>query len=130
MVATADQEHPITEAKLNGETITPEMRHAHRLHRNGNTSDPLIYVDHTYSTVWSKKVAGFTAHSFSTDFTTLKTDFIDKVSVTVNGKQRMLSEFLTYHRELAEELQPAITMRLLQLFEEATAEQSRQHPHR
>ena len=34
----------------------------------------------------------------------LKTDFIDKVSVTVNGQQRLLSEFLTYHPDLASEL--------------------------
>ena len=88
MVATADQEHPITEAKLNGETITPEMRHAHRLHRNGNTPDHdslLTYVDHTYSTVWSKKVAGFTAHTFSIDFTTLKTDFIDNTGTILHS---------------------------------------------
>lgn len=85
MVATADQEHPITEAKLNGEIITPQMRHTHRLHRNGNTSDSLIYVDHTYSTVWSKKIAGFTAHTFSSDFTTLKTDFIDNTGVILHS---------------------------------------------
>jgi len=85
MVATADQEHPITEAKLNGATITPEMRLAHRLHRNGNTSDPHNYVDHTYSTVWSQKVAGFTAHTFSADFTTLKTDFIDNTGTVLHS---------------------------------------------
>lgn len=34
----------------------------------------------------------------------LETDFIEKVSVTVNGKQRMLNELLKYHPDLAKEL--------------------------
>jgi len=85
MVATADQEHPITEAKLNGITITSEMRNAHRLLRNGNTIDPHKYVDHSYTTVWSKKIAGFTMHTFSTDFTTLTTDFLDNTGTVLHS---------------------------------------------
>ncbi|QDU30337.1 hypothetical protein ETAA8_54650 [Anatilimnocola aggregata] len=34
----------------------------------------------------------------------LRTDFIEKVSVTVDGKQRMLTEFLKFHPDLAAEL--------------------------
>jgi S-adenosylmethionine-diacylglycerol 3-amino-3-carboxypropyl transferase len=34
----------------------------------------------------------------------LKTDFIEKVSVTIDGKQRLLNDLLKYHPELAAEL--------------------------
>jgi S-adenosylmethionine-diacylglycerol 3-amino-3-carboxypropyl transferase len=34
----------------------------------------------------------------------LRTDFIDKVNVTVGGQQRQLPELLTFHRDLAAEL--------------------------
>jgi S-adenosylmethionine-diacylglycerol 3-amino-3-carboxypropyl transferase len=34
----------------------------------------------------------------------LRTDFIERVNVTVGGKQRQLPELLTYHRDLAAEL--------------------------
>jgi len=34
----------------------------------------------------------------------LKTDFLDRVTVTAAGKQRPIQELLTYHRDLAAEL--------------------------
>jgi len=41
------------------------------------TRDGSGAFNHTYKAIWSQKVAGFTAHTFSDDFLSLKTDFID-----------------------------------------------------
>eukprot|EP01035_Chromulina_nebulosa_P022907 gene22907-29673_t len=57
LVNTPDQSHPITHAKLMGESF--------------NTS-----ASHSYQSKFSSKTAGFTQHTFSSDFTTLTTDFI------------------------------------------------------
>ena len=96
MVNTESQEHPITKAKLEGQTITPEMRANHRFQRdksttsstsndNINSLNETIYVDHTYSTVWTQKVSGFTLHTFSSDFSTLTTDFYSYTGTIVHS---------------------------------------------
>ncbi|KAJ1437636.1 Metallo-dependent phosphatase-like protein [Ochromonadaceae sp. CCMP2298] len=82
MVNTIDQEHPITKAKLEGRDVTPEMRRAHR--KDVNATDSATYSDHTYSKVWTQTVAGFTQHTFNSDFTSLTTDFVTYTGAIVN----------------------------------------------
>jgi len=62
MVRTQDQHHPTTRLKVQGGS------------RPANAS--LGVKDHSYTTVWNQKVAGFTRHKFSSDFSELITDFI------------------------------------------------------
>jgi hypothetical protein len=69
MVDTADQENPITKAKKAGLPVTKEILKAGGI---SETATP-----HDYVTVWEEKVAGFTLHSFNSDFTQLSTYFID-----------------------------------------------------
>lgn len=58
MVNTADQSHKITSAKLTG------------------VQDLKNSLGHSYSSIWNSKVAGFTLHTFNSDFTTLRTDYL------------------------------------------------------
>ena len=64
LVNTYDQTLPTTALKVNGGHI-PAAATATA------TSN-----SHSYQTVYSQKVAGFTLHTFSTDFSTLRTDFV------------------------------------------------------
>lgn len=41
--------------------------------------------NHTYKTIFNKKVAGFTAHTFSDDYKTLTSDFIDNAGVVLHS---------------------------------------------
>lgn len=41
--------------------------------------------NHTYKTVFNKKVAGFTAHTFSSDYQTLTSDFIDNTGAVLHS---------------------------------------------
>jgi hypothetical protein len=66
MVNTMDQQHPITAAKVAGKNITEEL-----LKEMGRT-----FTGHTSSLVWQDIVAGFSSHSFNSDFTQLTTSFI------------------------------------------------------
>jgi hypothetical protein len=72
LVNTADQSHPITRAKLDGKNITHEERLG-----SGAT--------HSYQTVYNAKVAGFTLHTFSADFSTLTTQFISYTGAVVHS---------------------------------------------
>lgn len=67
MVDTMDQEVAITKAKTSGLQVTSEMRKA---------SGMTVESSHTYQPLWNGKVAGFTLHSFNTDYTQLTTQFI------------------------------------------------------
>jgi hypothetical protein len=66
LVNTVDQSHPVTSAKLRGETVVSK----------GATT-------HTYQSVYTNKVAGYTRHTFSSDYTTLTTDFVTYTGETV-----------------------------------------------
>jgi hypothetical protein len=56
------------------------------------------YNNHQYKQIWNQKVAGYTLHTFSDDYTSLKTDFLTYVddspvcdllaSVDVDGGKR------------------------------------------
>ncbi len=59
MVATNDQQ---------SEAVSFKLRGGDRLRMAGE--------GHSYRTVWNQKVAGFTLHTFSDDFSQLKTDYI------------------------------------------------------
>ena len=61
LVNTYDQTHPITALKVNGGNIA---------------RDPTVSASHSYQTVFNQKVAGFTVHTFSEDFSTLLTEFV------------------------------------------------------
>ena len=80
---TVDQAHPITLAKLEGRDVTPAMRKAHRF--AVNSSDTNEYSDHTYQKIWTQTVAGFTQHTFNSDFTSLTTNFITNTGAIVNS---------------------------------------------
>jgi len=69
LVNTADQEQEITRAKVLGHDI--------------NSAGDLT-ATHTYQTVYNKKVAGFTQHIFSEDFSTLTTNFIDYLGINIH----------------------------------------------
>ena len=68
MVATQDQTTPAAEAKLRGGAW-----------RAGAAAD-----GHTYETVWNQKVAGFTLHTFSDDYQSLETQYIDYTGAVVH----------------------------------------------
>ena len=69
MVATQDQTTPAAEAKLRGGAW-----------RAGAAAD-----GHTYETVWNQKVAGFTLHTFSDDYQSLETQYIDYTGAVVHS---------------------------------------------
>lgn len=52
------------------------------LHTAGDTLEP--YLGHNYATVFNQKVAGFTVHTFSSDFKTLTTDYIAYTGETIH----------------------------------------------
>lgn len=66
MVPTVDQQHPVTAQKVQG---TPSLKSAY---------------EHTYQTICTNKVAGFTAHTFNEDFTQLTTTFYNNAGGIVN----------------------------------------------
>lgn len=59
LVSTADQFHPTTKAKA-----------------DGLDADLKVGASHSYQTIFSQKVAGFTQHTFSDDYSSLTTNFI------------------------------------------------------
>lgn len=63
LVNTADQSHPVTAAKLKGEHLQ-------------RASSLRSATGHSYETVYNNVVAGFTSHTFSSDLTTLTTNFV------------------------------------------------------
>ena len=67
MVNTLDQNHPITNAKVNNLPVDEKL-----FQSMGKTS-----TGHSYQTIWNQKVAGFTLHTFNSDFTQLTTTFLD-----------------------------------------------------
>lgn len=68
MVNTPDQEQGVTKAKRQGlSNIKQTVR---------NKEDGSVAATHSYETVWTKTVAGFTAHTFNSDYTRLTTDYI------------------------------------------------------
>ena len=68
---TVDQTQGLTSLRLKGENIPATEE-------EGKGEGMGIYTasSHSYQTVFNQKVAGFTLHTFSTDFSYLVTDFI------------------------------------------------------
>ena len=64
MVHTSDQDGEMMQHRLAGRSI------------NATRTLGGVRVGHSSDTVWNRKVAGFTLHTFSEDFSTLKTDYI------------------------------------------------------
>ena len=64
MVHTSDQNGEMMQHRLAGRSI------------NATRTLDGVRVGHSSETVWNSKVAGFTLHTFSDDFSTLKTDYI------------------------------------------------------
>lgn len=73
LVNTVDQSHPITAKKVNGSNIEESDRIS-----KSSTS-------HTYQTIYNNKVAGFTLHTFSADFSTLTTQFVTYTGSVVHS---------------------------------------------
>lgn len=69
LVDTPDQSHPLTAAKVRGENIP-----ADDVKRSSKSSNK--GVGHSYQTVFTEKVAGFTQHIFNDDFTIMTTNII------------------------------------------------------
>ena len=67
-----------------GEDVTPAMRQAHRKSVSSTETDTATYVDHSYKTLWNQAVAGFTLHTFNSDFTELTTDYMTNTGEVVN----------------------------------------------
>jgi len=67
MVSTQDQKTEVAQIKSSGG------------HLNQTSSN------HAYTTVWNQKVAGFTHHTFSSDYTQLATDFISYEGNTLHS---------------------------------------------
>jgi predicted MPP superfamily phosphohydrolase len=66
MIHTQDQHHEVVSLKLAGGNID-------------NTTS-----GHSYKTIWNQKVAGFTLHTFSDDYKSLKTEYISYKGETVH----------------------------------------------
>jgi len=66
LVNTVDQEQEVTQAKVLGKDISP------RITGTGNN----LTATHSYQTIFNQRIAGFTQHAFSEDFSTLTTNFI------------------------------------------------------
>lgn len=101
MVNTYDQENPLTQAKSEGKEITMEVLKASGKLQSSSPSYDESHPTkegsgHSYQTVWNKKVAGFTQHSFNSDYSQLTTNFIDYLgnivhSFTVNKQGKIIS---------------------------------------
>lgn len=83
MLKTKDQESDSVRAKIAGLSFTSLSPHvpfsatAGRLPSSALSSAPAeSAVHHTYETVWSQKIAGFTTHQFSPDYLTLTNEFV------------------------------------------------------
>ncbi|RYH23706.1 hypothetical protein EON65_17560 [archaeon] len=75
LVNTASQSHLITSLKVSGKDVGKEVYERHRNSLNASLDLKAAYT-HTYQTVFNQKVAGFTSHTFSDDFSTLTTNFV------------------------------------------------------
>ena len=64
MIATEDQHDERAQTKLGGG------------HVHGYTTAAGVASSHTYQSVWNNKVAGYTLHTFSNDYKTLRTDYV------------------------------------------------------
>ena len=75
LVNTVDQTYDMTAAKVAGnDLLVNSLMHA----RPAQTADatPASPPPHSYQTVYTNKVAGFTTHTFNSDFTLLTTELV------------------------------------------------------
>eukprot|EP01031_Cornospumella_fuschlensis_P033878 gene33878-40991_t len=84
MVNTASQSHTITSLKAAGQNVSKEDYESHRNNLNASFDLKSTYT-HTYQTVFNQKVAGFTSHTFSDDFSTLTTNFVSYTGSTIHS---------------------------------------------
>lgn len=77
MVNTTDQAHPMTQRKLAGLNITRDDLQAMNKATGVNA--------HTYQSVYKNTVAGFTLHTFNSDFTTLTNQFVTYTGAVVRS---------------------------------------------
>jgi hypothetical protein len=101
LVSTMDQQHPLTAAKLAGKDISldfwtegEEEREENKKKKNNSKKDSRLH--HSYHTVWSQQIAGFTSHTFNSDFSQLTTSFISSTgqrlrSFTVDKSGKIVS---------------------------------------
>jgi hypothetical protein len=82
LVNTADQQHGVTGAKAGGKDSEVEQ-----LKQETVPSDEGLPVGatHSYQTVFNSKTAGFTYHTFSSDFSTLRTDFVSYTGAVLHS---------------------------------------------
>ena len=71
--AHRDAEDERTALKARGGDVSPSVEEA----------DPTNQA-HVYKTLWNQKVAGFTLHTFSDDYASLQTDYLDYTGSTVH----------------------------------------------
>ena len=101
MVDTGDQEAAATKLKLHGGNRTVAVSPSGEVHaaakagRSSNSSATSEY--HHYETVWNLKTAGFTLHTFSPEFVSLRTDYVDYTgavihSFTVHKRDRVVGK--------------------------------------
>ena len=72
LVNTADQKHELTSKKVAGMDIPADLG---------------VGQNHSYTTLFNQKVAGFTRSTFDAGFTTLKTDFLSYTGAVVHSFQ-------------------------------------------
>lgn len=74
LVNTVDQQHRLTKLKVAGKDVTKDML----MGKAGTASA------HSYHTVYNNKVAGFTTHTFSDDFSSMTTNFVTNTGAIVH----------------------------------------------
>ena len=72
MLHTQDQDDARTAVRAGGGNLTATVEEG-------------AAGQHEYKTVWNQKVAGFTLHSFSDDYASLTTDYVDYQGNTVHS---------------------------------------------
>ena len=95
LVNTYDQTLPTTALKVNGGHI-PATTGSTGSTTGSTGTTTSSSSGHSYQTVYSQKVAGFTLHTFSPDFSTLRTDFVSYTgsvvySFTVNKAGKVIA---------------------------------------
>ena len=80
MVDTDDQMSPTTKLKLEEGHVPAGFRRTYQ-----GSDSTATARGHSYDQVWKETIAGFTLHTFSSDFSTLTTDFISYQGDTLHS---------------------------------------------
>ena len=86
MIKTYDQEAHVTAVKVQGGNYTTASRDSARMEEAApGVGQPTAVGRHSYDTVWNRKIAGFTLHTFSDDYSSLETKYVDYLGTEVHS---------------------------------------------